>query len=109
MNTKQKLSHEQEYAIEVFVKKMQKHRGISGSYGMTYTKKNILYGVSGTGKLFVGQLNILYAISQKLNIASTVLMVVHANKLGGIQLQKIFFFQQTTKSDIHLCSFREIN
>ena len=88
---------EQEYAIEVFVKQIQKYRDISGNSGMTYTKNNVVYGAPGTGKSFIGQYTVLYALSQGLNIISTALMGVRANTLGGIHLHKIFFLPTDKK------------
>ena len=64
---------------------------------MTYTKNVGVYGAPGTGKLFIGQYTVLYALSQGLNIISTALMGVRANTLGGIHLHKIFFLPTDNK------------
>lgn len=53
-------------------------------------KNGIVYGAPGTGKLFVGKILVLYAISQGLNVISTALMGVGANALGGKHLHEIF-------------------
>ncbi|MDB4430362.1 GIY-YIG nuclease family protein [bacterium] len=81
---------EQQLAIELNVKQIKKYRNISGIESVTYTKNPVVYGAPGTGKSFVGQLIVLYAISQGLNIISTALMGARANALGGIHIHKLF-------------------
>ena len=84
--------YEQKSAIEWNVRQINKYRTTNGQDSMVYTKNIIVYGAPGTGKSYVGQLTVLYAISQSLNIITTTLMGVLANALGGIHLHKLFKF-----------------
>lgn len=83
---------EQIHAINVFSKQLNKYRDTSGENSLTLTKNTVAYGAPGTGKSFIAQLVVLYAISQGLNVMTTALMGVRANVLGGIHLHKIFMF-----------------
>ena len=64
---------------------------------MTCAKNVVAHGAPGTGKSFIGQFIVLYALSQGLNIISTALMGVRANTIGGIHLHKIFFLPTDNK------------
>ena len=81
---------EQKAAVECNVQQIMKYRNTNGHESIIYTKNLIVYGAPGTGKSFVGQLTVLYAISQGLNIIFTTLMGVLANAIGGIHLHVAF-------------------
>ena len=57
---------------------------------MTYTKNMITFGSPGTGKSYLGELKVLYALLLGLNTITTSLMGVCANALGGKHIH-IFF------------------
>eukprot|EP00957_Ditylum_brightwellii_P080621 6131595-Ditylum_brightwellii.AAC.1 len=57
---------------------------------MTYIKNTIVYGAPGTGKSFVGEILVLYAIPQVLNVTSAALMGVCTNELGALHQHGIF-------------------
>jgi predicted GIY-YIG superfamily endonuclease len=85
---------EQQIALRLGVRQIDKYRAISGRASTTYTKNVVVYGAPGAGKTFVSQLLVLYAISQGLNVISTALMGVRANALGGagLHIHKLFHF-----------------
>ena len=83
---------EQKEAIQWIVKQINKYRNTNGQESMTCTNNIIVYGAPGSGKSFVAQYSVLYAISQALNTISTTLMGIRANALGGIHLHKLFKF-----------------
>ena len=87
---------DQTFAIALCVKQINKYRN-SGRDGQSTCLKNaVVYGAPGAGKLFVGGLVVLYAITQGLNIVSTALMALRANALGGTHLH--VFFKMTTSN-----------
>ncbi len=62
---------------------------------MTYTKNIITYGAPGTGKSFIGELIVLYILSQGLNVISSSLMGIRANSIGMVNIYiNYFIFQQ---------------
>ena len=82
--------YKQKQALQFNINAVNNFRSTSGPHASTYTKNVITYGAPGTGKSFVGQLVLLYVLSQGMNIIATSLMGVRANALGGIHLHKLF-------------------
>ena len=81
---------EQKEAINLCVNQINKYRNANEGGQTTYTKNPVVYGAPGTGKSFVGEIVVLYAIMQGLNIISTALMGVRANAIGGTHLHEFF-------------------
>lgn len=83
---------EQKYAIGLEVDQINRYRNANQEGNFTCLKNTVIYGAPGTGKSFVSQSLVLYAISQGLNVISTALMGVRANALGGggLHLHQLF-------------------
>ena len=64
---------------------------------MNCAENIVAFGDPGTGKYFITQYSVLYALSQGLNTISLLLMVVHKNTLRGIHLCKICFLPTKNK------------
>ena len=90
--------NEQKQAIALNVKQINKYKTTTGQASRTYTQNIITYGSPGSGKSFIGQISVLYAIAQGLNVISTALMGVRANNLGGIHIHKVFPFPTNNQS-----------
>ena len=83
---------EQRLAVRTNAYSIDKYAGVvQGSGTLTHTKNVITHGAPGTGKTFVGQYTVLYAISRGLRCMSTTLMGARANAIGGIHLHKFLF------------------
>ena len=83
---------EQKVALKVNVQHINKYTTTSGHASLIYTKIIITYGSPGTGKSFIGQIVVFYALSQGLNIVSTALMGVRVNN----------FWRNTYAQTIHI-------
>lgn len=91
-NQSQESFEEQGVAIDFVVGQINKYRSFDGNASRVYTMNAVVHGAPGTGKSFVGQLSVLYAVSQGLNIISSALMGVRANAIGGTHIHKLFPF-----------------
>jgi len=60
-----------------------------GKQALRYIKNFVVHGAPGTGKSFVTQVAVLYAVSKGLRVMSTALMSVRAIVIGGIHLHKL--------------------
>ena len=69
---------EQKNILQLNTKKNDKYASKTGVDSMTYTKNMITFGSPGTGKSYVGELTVLYALSLGLNTITTSLMGVRA-------------------------------
>ena len=59
-----------------------------------YTKSVIVCGVAGSGKSFLVELIVCYAISRGLNVGVTALMAKRAQALGGLHIHQMFKFNK---------------
>ena len=82
---------EQKSVLKLSISYVKKYMATTGHDSTTYTKNVIIYGAPGTGKSFIGELLVLYILSQGLNILSSSLMGIRANSIGGIHLHKLFY------------------
>eukprot|EP00956_Cyclotella_meneghiniana_P024833 scaffold50532_cov38-Cyclotella_meneghiniana.AAC.1 len=81
---------EQKLAIGIESRQLDKYRNAAEDGNLTYIKNTVIHGAPGTGKSFVSELLVLYAISLGLNILSSALMGVRANALGSVHLHEFF-------------------
>ncbi len=82
---------EQKVAVHAATYSINKYNGtVSGHRSLTYTKNVVVHGAPGSGKSFVGQTCVLYAIAQGLRCISTALMGPRASALGGIHYHRLF-------------------
>ena len=90
--------NEQKKAIKLNVQHINKYATTIGHVSRTYTKNIIIYESPGSGKSFLGQIAVLCALSQGLNVISTALIGVRANNLGRIHVHKLFPFPTNNNS-----------
>eukprot|EP00956_Cyclotella_meneghiniana_P023953 scaffold47551_cov95-Cyclotella_meneghiniana.AAC.1 len=81
---------EQKLAIGIEARQLDKYRNAADDGNLTYIKNTVIHGAPGTGKSFVSELLVLYAISLGLNILSSALMAIRANALGCPHLHEFF-------------------
>ena len=82
---------EQSLALRTAVYSIQRYRSSAvGQESLTLTKNVITHGAPGSGKSFVGQTSVLYALSQGLRCLSTSLMGPRALQIGGIHYHRLF-------------------
>jgi hypothetical protein len=96
---------EQMYVIDLAVKQLNKYRSASDEGTCTYLKNTVIYGAPGTGKSYVAEVIVLYALSLGLHVITTALMGVQANVRGGIHLHEIFKLP-TSDSNSNLTPFQ---
>lgn len=84
--------NEQRFAMKINMRQINKYTMTSGEHSRSYTKNCITFGAPGTGKSFVGEVLVMYCISQGLKVVTSAIMSVRANALGGLHLHKLFCF-----------------
>ena len=67
---------------------------------LTHTKNVIVHGAPGTGKLFVGERGVLYALFWGPSTFSATLTGLQANMIGGTHIHKLCFLP-TDNSTVH--------
>ena len=82
---------EQTLAVKTSVHSIDKYCGVvHGRNSLTYTKNIIVHGAPGSGKSYVAEISVLYAISQGLRVLSTCLTGTRANAISGINIHPLF-------------------
>ena len=69
---------------------IKKHARTEGPDSAIYTEIMIIFDLPSAGKSFIGELVVLFYLSQRLNVASTSIIGVRANCLGGTHIHKLF-------------------